>query len=195
MQPKKVDRVKNKNLAATFSDNEENQDEMHVDTPLLEKESTVNEQEENSNANEENFDIDELVEECFEREKIECCQIFEPVIMSHEFDLTYEEEFKIHELMVRREDLNNEMITLYLKIATFDSFENFLMSICRGRYQLDGSWNCFDHYELEMLRNLKQMNGNPIKSCMRMFDGFSKLDETICLEMLEFTLPIRQLLI
>ena len=166
MNPRNVDRVKNKN-----------------------KEFSGNEIEEIKRS--EIIDVNNLVDECMTEHLNKCDDKVESVALSPVFNLTLEEEFKIHELLVRREFLYDEMFKLYLQISTFENWEIFLMSICRGQFDHAGKWNMFDRFENDYYSNLKKMNGIPVQASLNMFEGFQNHGEKVKSEMLEFTMPIQ----
>ena len=118
-----------------------------------------------------------------------------PLTLNPVFNLTIEEEFKIHELFVRREYLYDEMFQLFLQISTFGSWENLLMTICRGSFDPSGKWNLFNRFELDFYSNLKGFKGIPIRLSLNMFDVFNSLDEGVKTEMFEFTMPLQILLL
>eukprot|EP00090_Calanus_glacialis_P047041 TRINITY_DN9527_c0_g1_i4.p1 TRINITY_DN9527_c0_g1~~TRINITY_DN9527_c0_g1_i4.p1 ORF type:complete len:389 (-),score=81.52 TRINITY_DN9527_c0_g1_i4:750-1853(-) len=138
----------------------------------------------------ESIDIKDLAEDCFMEETT---KPVDSAIMPRApvFKLTLEEEFKIHELSVRREFLFDQMFTFILQISTFENWENFLMSICRGQYDPAGKWNIFDRFETDYYTNLKRLNGSPIQASLSMFEGFQDIDEKLKIEMIEFTMPLQ----
>ena len=124
----------------------------------------------------ESIDIKDLAEDCFMEETT---KPVDSAIMPRApvFKLTLEEEFKIHELSVRREFLFDQMFTFILQISTFENWENFLMSICRGQYDPAGKWSIFDRFKTDYYTNLKRLNGRPIQASLNMFEGFQDIDE------------------
>ena len=167
MEPNKVDRVKNKKNYEVKPDKKEI------------------------------IDITDLAEECILKGSNNWSEksLVSSLPKTPVFELTIEEEFKIHELIVRKEDLDDEIFQLFIKVASFQNFENHLMSICRGRFDQGGNWNCFEKYEPDVVHNLRKLNGIPILSSTSMFDGFSNLSDDMKSEMLEFTLPLRAIIV
>jgi hypothetical protein len=70
------------------------------------------------------IDIKDLAEDCFMEETTKPIE-GTIVIRAPVFKLTLEEEFKIHELSVRREFLFDQMFKFILQISTFENWENF----------------------------------------------------------------------
>ena len=171
MKPEKIDRVKNK----------KNNSEVKVEMDSIVQ----------------GIDISDLAEECIfeESNKLDEKNLSTPLPTSPGLELTLEEEFKIHELMVRKENLDDDIFQLYMKVASFQSFKNYLMSICHGRFEQGGRWNCFENYEQDVLYNVRNLDGIPILSSTSMFDGFANQSENMMFEMLEFTLPLRTMVI
>ena len=97
--------------------------------------------------------------------------------------------------MVRKEDMSDQWFQLFIKVSTFDKWENFLMSICRGRFEQEGKWNFFENSEPDLLFNLTKLNGAKIQTSLSMFDGFMNNDENIRKEMLDFTFPLQTFVI
>ena len=85
------------------------------------------------------LDIGELVDECFVDEKDPCDDVKldkentnqdEEYLESPTFNLTFEEDFKIHELMVRKEKLFEEFYNIFLEFPYFVSlWKRFLFQI------------------------------------------------------------------
>ena len=171
MKPEKIDRVKNK----------KNNSEVKVEMDSIVQ----------------GIDISDLAEQCIfeESNKLDEKNLSTPLPTSPGLELTLEEEFKIHELMVRKENLDDDIFQLYMKVGSFKSFKNYLMSICHGQFEQGGRWNCFENYEQDVLYNVRNLDGIPILSSTSMFDGFANQSENMMFEMLEFTIPLRTMVI
>ena len=167
MKAEKVDRVKNKNKKIKGKDSKYIEDSESVDKSVC------------------NAVVNKIIEN----------GSLTPLTMNPIFNLTIEEEFKIHELFVRREYLYDEMFQLFLQLSTFVNWENLLMTICRGSFDPSGKWNLFNRFELDFYSNLKGFKGIPIRLSLNMFDVFNSLEEGVKTEMFEFTMPLQILLL
>ena len=88
------------------------------------------------------FDISKLVDDCFGEEENsdemelilshlnpESCSL-STMMISPKFDLTFEEDFRIHELMVRKENLFDGFYRIFLEFPNFVClWERFLLQI------------------------------------------------------------------
>ena len=115
-----------------------------------------------------------------------------------EFDLTFEEEFKIHELVVRKESLFDTLICLLLKVPqvswllskfltgphtpTRPGIGPFIWSFLK-----EGVPKIWD----VILNNLEE--GGQIRACLDMFDEYKNVEETAKKETFQFSLRVLQI--
>ena len=150
-----------------------------------------------------------LVEECFQEmetvnnhdEDTRPSVITNSSLLKHAdpvFDLTFEEEFKIHELVVRKESLFDTLICLLLKVpqvswllskfltgphtATRPGIGPFIWSFLK-----EGVPKIWD----VILNNLEE--GGQIRACLDMFDEYKNVEETAKKETFQFSLRVLQI--
>ena len=155
------------------------------------------------------FNTSSLVEECFQEietvknhdEDTWLSVITTSSLLRHtdpEFDLTFEEEFKIHELVVRKESLFDTLICLLLKVPqvswllskfltgphtpTRPGIGPFIWSFLK-----EGVPKIWD----VILNNLEE--GGQIRACLDMFDEYKNVEETAKKETFQFSLRVLQI--
>jgi len=115
-----------------------------------------------------------------------------------EFDLTFEEEFKIHELVVRKESLFDTLICLLLKVPHVSwLFSKFLagphtptrpgIGPFIWSFLKEGVPKIWD----VILNNLEE--GGQIRACLDMFDEYKNVEETAKKETFQFSLRVLQI--
>jgi len=174
------------------------------------------------NFGEVNLDIGTLVDECFLDEH-ECCdnlkeativhatnnEILEMVEYTQEmtmllqtkhspaFDLTFEEDFRIHELMVRKENLFDGFYRLFLEFPNFVSlWERFLFQIKSSCTVIQSAVPA-DSYDCKM-KNMVRANfvrGGLVRHALEMFDEFKNVPDHVKTETIEFSLSVLQICI
>ena len=108
-----------------------------------------------------------------------------------DFELTFEEEFKIHELEVRKENMLDTMLSLMIELTNFkDKFANFARSM--PKCPIDTL--CLE----DMARIKKEMMGNiahggSIRQCLEMYDEQKKVDHGVKSETFMFSIAVNML--
>ena len=103
------------------------------------------------------------------------------------FHLTFEEEFKIQELVVRKEALSDTILCLLFEIPQMSRIiTNFLSGV---PVLPDLRWMLLEG--LDMIRKKFKDNlevGGRIRACIDMFDEYENVDETVKTEIFQFSL-------
>ena len=146
------------------------------------------------------IDMESLVEECFEEEALENCnedaavsclsllKNTDPV-----FELTFEEEFKIHELVVRKESLCDTMFSLLLQVPQIHwLFNQFLC----GPHPRSLPGIVFQWLLKEVKAKVSEIivnnleEGGQVRACLDMFDEYKHVEETAKKETFQFSLRV-----
>lgn len=161
-------------------------DAMSVEMEILVEEHTVS------------VDIEGLVEECFLEINYspgagQRASVFyqDPV-----FEITFEEEFKIHELVVRKEFLQDSIFTLLCGVPFINSFiSSFILTGRKPKDRLltEQLREGLSQVPQLLARNLKA--GGKIRTCLDMFDEYKNVDEQVKSETFRFSLRILELCI
>ena len=192
MRPEKVDRVKKKHLEdekvvrKTGSENKKSvssDGEVHGERDIIIIADSKN-----------TLDIDALVEECVNLEVIEKrkeCEVGDCTDLrtSPSFNLTHEEEFKIFELFVRKENLMDGLFKLFFQFPGFlESFQRTLLSIGHGKGVDHDFVKIIDQKYSIIESNLT--SGGTIRQSLDMFDEFKNVSEKIKNQVLTFSLSV-----
>ena len=171
------------------------------------------------------LDIGSLVEECVLEENLEtnivrCKQknkfipehigelMFEvvktmkatsPYVSLHNepvFNFTLEEEFKIYELVARKDSLVDAIFGIKLEIPQFKMF--ILNTLSQGEFDYNGTSenHKFKKGGTQKLKTLFGISLNPggkIRACLDMFDEYKNVDQTVKYETFDFSLKILHL--
>lgn len=141
-----------------------------------------------------NIDIDTLVEECLQTQVIENKGEREiddsaTLMTCPSFQLTHEEEFKIFELFVRKENLMDGLFRLFYNFPGFlESFQRTLLSIGHGKGVDHDFVRIIDQKSMFIQSNL--ISGGTIKQSLDMFDEFKNVSEKIKNQILQFSLSV-----
>ena len=188
------------------------------------------------------LDIGDLVDECFvdekefldneneDREHLYHSELYSDsekiehlsrVTTSPTFDLTFEEDFRIHELMVRKENLFDGFYNLFLEFPNFvNLWKRFLFQIknCCPIIQSGVPADSYDCNMKNMVRenfvkgilllaserlflkiilifNFFYFPGGLVRHALEMFDEFKYVPEYVKTETIEFTLTVLQICI
>jgi hypothetical protein len=185
MRPEKVNRVKKRHLEAKKSDMKngeiiENKDSV-VNEIIDMEENVVNVEE--SNTSDTNVDINALVEECVENEG------HFDLMACPSFQLTHEEEFKIFELYVRKENLNDGLFRLFFHFPGFlEAFHHSLLSLGLGKRAHQDFIKIIDQKSSFIESNLA--SGGTIRQSLDMFDEFKNVSEKVKTKVLQFSLSV-----
>ena len=150
------------------------------------------------------IDMESLVEECFEEEALDSCNEDTAVPCSSllkntdpVFELTFEEEFKIHELVVRKESLCDTMFSLLLQVPQIHwLFNQFLCGPHPGIRDLPGIGPIFRWLLKEGKAKVKEIivnnleEGGQVRACLDMFDEYKHVEETAKKETFQFSLRV-----
>ena len=153
-----------------------------------------------SSSSSSSIDMESLVEECFEENALDSC--YEDTVSflnllnntDPVFELTFEEEFKIHELVVRKESLCDTTFGLLLQIPQISwLFKQFL---CGPHPQsLPGrpvfQWLCSKGTSMVrkvIVNSLEE--GGQVRACLDMFDEYKHVEETAKKETFQFSLRV-----
>jgi hypothetical protein len=166
MRPEKVDRVKKKHL-----DTKKNKEKGKDDENSLMPDSDAR-----------NVDISDLVEECLLEHKIEDGLDLRGCLT---LKLTHEEEFKIFELHVRKENLNDVLFRLFFHFPGF--LESFQQSLLVQGLHHDFI-RIMDHKSLFVESNLA--GSGTIRQSLDMFDQFKNVSENIKNQVLQFSVSV-----
>ena len=192
MKPEQVNRVKkkhlnDKNISSKYVNLKEDQgqkslyddvnseDAMTVQTDLIAQVS-----------------IEECVlDELSKNEETSNNQELAPLLRFPTFELTYEEEFKIYELLVRKENLMDRMFRQFSHIPGFvKAFEQNLFSLnCGGRVRTDFI-RIIDQKFDSIHSNF--VNGGTVRKSLDMFDEFKNVSERVKTEALSFSISVFQ---
>jgi hypothetical protein len=108
----------------------------------------------------------------------------ESLDISPTLHLTLEEEFKIHELMIRKEFLTDAMIQIFCEIPDFE--ENVFIFITSEINQRP-----LEHsVRMTTLRDKNLESGGRIRACLDMFDEYKNVGEEVKFEMFQFSMSI-----
>eukprot|EP00092_Neocalanus_flemingeri_P034634 GFUD01037675.1.p1 GENE.GFUD01037675.1~~GFUD01037675.1.p1 ORF type:complete len:484 (-),score=111.17 GFUD01037675.1:15-1466(-) len=199
MKPEKVDRVKKKHLDAKKNDKQngeldDNQGSVIEDDMFTEK--RMNSKSSNfsySYSDVTDFDISALVEDCVVTEVMQHVGTYEKDNLdlrgSPSFQFTHEEEFKVYELFVRKENLMDGIFQIFQQFPGFvESFEKHLISLCHGDIVNHDFMRIVDQKAFSMV--LSMLNGGTLRQCLEMFDEFKNLSEKVKSEALHFSVPV-----
>ena len=129
-------------------------------------------------------------DEALETPKPHTAVLKEPIV-----DLTFEEEFKIYELVVRKDSLVDAEFSLVSEIPQIRILLlKFLSSggLCRNRTSENIELKYFKD-GFETLKHVVDVNlnlGGKIRACLDMFDEYKHVDENVKYETFEFSLKI-----
>jgi len=164
------------------------------------------------------LDIGDLVDECFvdekevldneneDREQLYHSELYSDsekiehlsrVTSSPTFDLTFEEDFRIHELMVRKENLFDGFYNLFLEFPNFvNLWKRFLFQI-KNCCPIIQSGVPADSYDCNMKNMVREnfVKGGLVRHALEMFDEFKYVPEYVKTETIEFTLTVLQICI
>jgi len=191
MRPEKVDRVKKKHLddeKVVRKTGSEIKKSVSSDGEMHREKNFVIIEDKNP------LDIDALVEECVNLEvieKIKECEVGDCMDLrtSPSFNLTHEEEFKIFELFVRKENLMDGLFKLFFQFPGFlESFQRTLLSIGHGKGVDHEFVKIIDQKYSIIESNLT--NGGTIRQSLDMFDEFKNVSEKIKNQVLTFSLSV-----
>ena len=108
-----------------------------------------------------------------------------------DFELTFEEEFKIHELEVRKENMLDTMLSLMIELTNFkDKFANF----ARSTPKLPIDTLCLEdmgRIKEEMMGNIA--HGGSVRQCLEMYDEQKKVDHGVKSETFMFSIAVNML--
>jgi len=135
------------------------------------------------------IDINSLVEDCFSEEFSQCERFKgkqELLVMNSylPFKWTHEEEFKMYELIVKKEMVLDRMFQIFFKIPNFlEAFEKALLSPSHDAFIkiLDQNPEYVDY---------TIANDSTIRQSLDMFGNIENIDERIKIEVLQFSMPI-----
>ena len=153
-------------------------------------------------------DMESLVEECFEEQEaldksnednevsaiVSCSNLLQnedPV-----FELTFEEEFKIHELVVRKESLFDTMFPLLLQVPQINWLFNQFLCGPHTRSPLPGIGPAFRWLLKQGKAKVREIivsnleEGGQIRACLDMFDEYKHVEETAKKETFLFSLRV-----
>ena len=115
-----------------------------------------------------------------------------PIQRNPEFDLTFEEDFKIHELIVRKENVLDTMLSLVIELTNFKetatNFSSFPVSSVEST-PLD---------EISKIMVKEQVlgdiaHGGILRQSLEMFDDQRMVDDRVKSETFSFTVSVMQL--
>ena len=138
-------------------------------------------------------DVFELLSE--DDEAVETPKPHTAVLKEPIMDLTFEEEFKIYELIVRKDSLVDAEFCLVSEIPQIRILLlKFLSSggLCRNRTSENIELKYFKD-GFETLKHVVDVNlnlGGKIRACLDMFDEYKHVDENVKYETFEFSLKI-----
>ena len=106
------------------------------------------------------------------------------------FDLTFEEEFRIQELVVRKEALFDTLVCLLFEVPQISKIiTDFLSGGQIIQQKADLRWSLLEGFyalKKKIMENLEV--GGRIRSCIDMFDEYKNVDETVKTEIFAFSL-------
>ena len=107
------------------------------------------------------------------------------------FHLTFEEEFKIYELIVRKENLVDGIFQTFMELPNFhESWLQFLLSINSGTGSVYKGV-CNKIVKLKRKHIISNfMNGGVIRQSLDMFDDYKHVDESVKAETFFFTMSV-----
>ena len=151
------------------------------------------------------IDMDSLVEECFEEQAHDTCKgdpkisaiSFSSLLNNTDpiFDLTFEEEFKIHELVVRKESLFDTMICVLLQVPEVSFVFNQFLSGPHPRGS-PGIRSALQWLLKEGKGKVREIifnqleEGGQIRACLDMFDEYKHVAESAKKETFQFSLRV-----
>ena len=152
-------------------------------------------------------DMESLVEECFEEQALDRCnednEVSAAVSCSNllqntdpVFELTFEEEFKIHELVVRKESLFDTMFPLLLQVPQISWLFNHFLCGPHPRSPWPGIGPAFQWLLKEGKAKVREIivsnleEGGQIRACLDMFDEYKHVEETAKKETFQFSLRV-----
>ena len=106
-------------------------------------------------------------------------------------DLTFEEEFRIHELLVRKENLLDGIFEVSLQFPKF--LETWKDCILYGNMMTQEYRNFLNQKDDKLFYNFT--SGGSIRRSLDMFDEFKNVDENVKMETLGFSLRVMQICI
>ena len=110
--------------------------------------------------------------------------------------ITFEEEFRIHELLVRKDKLVDGIFQTFMELPAFQKcFEQRLKLINSGENLV---FNGLCNQLVVLIRNYvvpNFMSGGVIRQSLEMFDGYQYVDESVKAETFLFSMPVLHLYI
>jgi len=153
-----------------------------------------------SSSSNSSIDMESLVEECFEENALDSC--YEDTVSflnllnntDPVFELTFEEEFKIHELVVRKESLCDTTFGLLLQIPQISwLFKQFLYGPHPRSLPGRPVWQWLCSKGTSMVRKVivnSLEEGGQVRACLDMFDEYKHVEETAKKETFQFSLRV-----
>jgi len=149
------------------------------------------------------IDIGSLVDECFfedgNHENVNEKKLLSPIVFGSEisqllsversptFRITFEEEFRIHELIVRKERLFEGIYNTYFEVPNFvNVWERFLLEIKNGCPVIKSAF----HPRMKSVVFNNFLNGGLVRHALEMFDEFKHVPEDIKTETIDFSLSV-----
>eukprot|EP00092_Neocalanus_flemingeri_P058229 GFUD01069348.1.p1 GENE.GFUD01069348.1~~GFUD01069348.1.p1 ORF type:complete len:475 (-),score=70.21 GFUD01069348.1:54-1478(-) len=112
------------------------------------------------------------------------------ILYNPTFHLTFEEDFKIYELLVRKENLVDGFFRTFMELPDYQkSFEQSLLSIQSGTGLCKGLCNQI----ITLLRKYiitNFLNGGVIRQSLDMFDEYKNVDESVKAETFFFSMSV-----
>ena len=142
---------------------------------------------------EDRMDMDRLVEECFiEKTRPQSGITTSVIVLNPIFDLTLEEEFKIHELVARKELLQEAIFGLLYQVPLVKTIiATFILGGGKPQFGKIHQTHFRDGFEqiIQLMgRNLEV--GGKIRNCLDLFDQYRYVDESVKTETFRFSLRI-----
>ena len=198
MRPEKVDKVKRKHLGTKIEELDKQRERalpkivFDVETDEVFTEKVIDVQNSNispSDSGEANVDISCLVEECILQEQLEHegnCEkdYIHDLRCSPSLQLTHEEEFKIYELFVRKENLMDGLFRIFFHFPGFlEAYKKSLLSFHNPAFV-----RILDQKIVFLESDIA--SGGTIRQCLNMFDEFKNVSENVKTEALQFSLSV-----
>ena len=106
-----------------------------------------------------------------------------------DLDFTLEEEFRIYELLVRKENLLDGIFEISLQIPNFlGIWKEFLLSQCFGKLMTEDWRKCMINKNDTIIYNL--MTGGSLWQSLDMFKEFTYVDQIVKIETMGFSIIV-----
>ena len=140
-------------------------------------------------------DIDPVMEEFVRTEKSDVtpCKA-ETLPPAPDLGFTFEEEFRIYELLVRKENLLDEMFEISLQFPKFlQTWKDWILSQCYGNMMTQEYRKFLNKRQETIFYNFT--SGGSIWRSLDMFDEFKNVDKNVKMETLGFSFMVMRICI